>query len=215
MSRRGYKQYCGLARALELVGERWALLIIRDLSVRPRRYTDLLDGLPGIPTNVLSTRLKELEQSDIIERRIAPAPQRGVLYALTPAGHALEPAILSLSRWGATQLDDPRPGEIVTPESATNGLRALFNPDAAARLTASWEIHVADIVLHLIVTDGKLDAGVGPAPGKPDLVMTFQPDGAPSFLALIQAARRGLVELDGRRELLQTFTNVFARPQPA
>ncbi|HEY2263059.1 MAG TPA: helix-turn-helix domain-containing protein [Streptosporangiaceae bacterium] len=215
MSRRDYKQYCGLARALELVGERWALLILRDLSVRPCRYTDLLDGLAGIPTNVLSTRLKELEQSGIVERRIAPAPQRGVLYALTPAGQALEPAILSLSRWGATRLDDPRPGETVTPESVTIGLRALFNPGAATGLTASWEIHAADIVLHLIITNGRLDAGVGPAPGKPDLVITFQPDGLPSYQALIQAAKRGLVELDGRRELLRTFTNVFARPQPA
>lgn len=215
MNRRDYKQYCGLARALELVGERWALLIIRDLSVRPRRYTDLLDGLPGIPTNVLSARLKELEQSGVIERRIAPAPQRGVLYDLTPAGRALEPAVLSLGRWGAAHLGDPRPGEIVTPESVTMTLRAVFNADAAAGLTASWEIHAADMVLHLVVTDGKLEAGVGPVPAKPDLVITFKPDGLPSYQALIQAAKCGLVELDGRRELLKTFTDVFARPQPA
>jgi DNA-binding HxlR family transcriptional regulator len=212
---RDYRQYCGLARALELVGERWALLIIRDLCVRPRRYTDLLDGLPGIPTNVLSSRLKELEQSGVIERRIAPAPQRGVLYALTPAGHAIEPAVLTLGRWGATQLDDPRPGEIVTPESVTMTLRAVFNADAAAGLTASFEIHAADIVLHLVVTDGKLEAEVGPAPAEPDLVITFQPDGLPSYQALIQAAKCGLVDLDGRRELLSTFTHVFARPLPA
>jgi len=211
---RGYRQYCGLARALELVGERWAMLIIRDLCVGPRRYTDLLDGLPGIPTNVLSTRLKELEQSGIIERRIAPAPQRGVLYALTPGGHAIEPAILTLGRWGATQLDDPRPGEIVTAESVTMTLRAVFNAEEAAGLTASFEIHAADIVLHLVVTGGKLEAEVGPALGKPDLVITFQPDGLPSYRSLIQAAKCGLVELDGRRELLGTFTKVFALPSP-
>jgi DNA-binding HxlR family transcriptional regulator len=215
VNRRDYRQYCGLARALELVGERWALLIIRDLSVRPRRYTDLLDGLPGIPTNVLSARLKELEQSGIVERRIAPAPGRGVRYAVTPLGRALEPAILTLGRWGATQLDDPRPGEIVTPESVTMNFRAVFSADAAAGLTASWEIHAADMVLHLLITDGKLAAGVGPAPGKPDLVITFQPDGLPSYQALIQAARCGAVELDGRRELLGTFATVFAPPQPA
>jgi DNA-binding HxlR family transcriptional regulator len=212
VSSRGYKQYCGLARALELVGERWALLIIRDLSVRPRRYTDLLEGLPGIPTNVLSTRLKELEQSGIIERRVAPAPQRGLVYALTPAGQALEPAVLALGRWGATQLGSPQPGEIVTPESVTMTLRAVFNADAAAGLTASFEIHAGDLVLHLLVTDGKLDAGVGPAPGEPDLVITFQPDGLPSYQALIQAAKCGLVKLDGRRELLETFISVFTLP---
>jgi DNA-binding HxlR family transcriptional regulator len=214
VNRRDYKQYCGLARALELVGERWALLIIRDLSVRPRRYTDLLEGLPGIPTNVLSTRLKELEQSGIIERRVAPAPQRGILYALTPVGQALEPAVLTLGRWGATQLEDPQPGEIVTPESVTMTLRAVFNADAAGDLTASWEIHADDLVLHLVVTGGKLGAGVGPAPGQPDLVITFKPDGLPSYQALIQAVKCGLVELDGRRELLETFMNVFALPRP-
>lgn len=74
MRRKGFDQYCGLARALELIGERWALLIIRELLAHPGRYTDLLDELPGIPTNVLSTRLKELEEAGIVERRIAPAP---------------------------------------------------------------------------------------------------------------------------------------------
>lgn len=197
------------------MGERWALLIIRDLSVRPRRYSDLLEGLPGIPTNVLSTRLKELEKSGIVERRVAPAPQRGILYALSPAGQALEPAVLTLGRWGATQLDEPRPGEIVTPESVTMSLRAAFNPDAAAGLTASWEIHAGDLVLHLVVTDGKLESGVGPAPGKPDLVITFHPDGLPSYQALTQAAKCGLVDLDGPRELLGTFLNLFAPTQPA
>lgn len=215
MSSRDYKQYCGLARALELVGERWALLIIRDLSVRPRRYSDLLEGLAGIPTNVLSTRLKELEKAGIVERRVAPAPQRGIVYALSPAGQALEPAVLTLGRWGATQLDEPRPGEIVTPESVTMTLRAVFDPDAAAGLTASWEIHAGDLVLHLVVTDGKLESGVGPAPGKSDLVITFRPDGLPSYQALIQAAKCGLVDLDGPRELLGTFLNVFAPTQPA
>ena len=215
MSSRDYKQYCGLARALELVGERWALLIIRDLLVRPRRYTDLLEGLPGIPTNVLSTRLKELEQSGIVERQIAPAPQRGVRYALTPEGRALEPAVLTLGRWGAALLEDPRPGEVVTPEGVTINLRAAFNAGAAAGLTASWELHAGDMVLHLLVTDGKLDSGVGPAPGTPDLVITFKPDGLPSYRALIQAAKCGLVDLEGRRELLQTFTNVFAVPRQA
>jgi DNA-binding HxlR family transcriptional regulator len=215
VKRRDYQQYCGLARALELVGERWALLILRDLTVRPRRYTDLLDGLPGIPTNVLSTRLKELEQSGIVERRVAPAPQRGVVYDLTPAGRALEPALLTLGRWGATQLDEPRPGEIVTPESVTMSLRAAFSPGAAAGLTASWEIHAGDMVLHLVVTDGKLDAGIGPAPGQPDLVIAFRTDGLPSYRALMQAARCGLVGLEGRRELLSTFLDVFTVSQPA
>ncbi|AWS43058.1 helix-turn-helix domain-containing protein [Streptosporangium sp. 'caverna'] len=214
MKRRDYGQYCGLARALELIGERWALLIVRNLAVRPHRYTDLLDGLPGIPTNVLSTRLKELEHSGTIERRIAPAPQRGVLYALTPLGHELEPAIFALGRWGALHMDEPRPGEIVTSESVIMNLRGVFDAEAAAALSACWEIRAPDLVLHLVVTDGKLEAGVGPAPAEPDLVITFQPDELPSYRELMQAAKCGLVELSGRRELLDTFLRVFAIPQP-
>ncbi|MEV6848479.1 helix-turn-helix domain-containing protein [Actinoplanes sp. NPDC051411] len=205
-----FGQYCGLARAMELVGERWAMLILRDLAVHPRRYSDLLTGLPGIPTNVLSTRLKELEQNGIVERQIAPAPQRGVVYAMTPAGHSLEPALLALGRWGATQLDDdPRDGEIVTPEAFTMTLRAVFNDDLAAGVDASWQLHSGDIEVYAVVTDGKLDAGVGPGPGDPDLVITFRPDNLPSFRALMQAARCGLVDLTGRRELLDTFIRLF------
>jgi DNA-binding HxlR family transcriptional regulator len=204
-----FGQYCGLTRAVELVGERWAMLILRDLAVRPRRYSDLLTGLPGIPTNVLSTRLKELEQSGIVERQIAPAPQRGVVYAMTPEGKGLEPAILELGRWGATHLDEPRDGEIVTPEGFTMSLRAVFNSDEATGVTASWEIHAGELEIYAAVTEGKLDAGIGPAPGGPGLVITFQPDDLPSFRALMQAAKCGLVELDGRRELLGTFIKLF------
>lgn len=216
MKRREFGQYCGLARALELVGERWALLIVRDLSVRPRRYTDLLEGLPGIPTNVLSTRLKELEQAGIVERRVAPAPRRGVVYTLTAAGHELEPAILALGRWGTTQLGEPRPGEIVTPESVTMTLRATFNEEAAAGLDASWEIRAQDMLLHAVVTEGKLDAGPGPVPGAPDLVITAElDDEIPSYENIMQAIKCGLVELAGRRKLLDTFVRVFTIPRPA
>ncbi|WP_436534164.1 winged helix-turn-helix transcriptional regulator [Actinoplanes sp. HUAS TT8] len=212
MRTRDFGQYCGLARALELVGERWALLVVRDLAVRPRRYTDLIEGLPGIPTNVLSTRLKELEQAGLVERRIAPAPQRGVVYALTTTGHELEPALLALGRWGATQMGDPRPGEIVTPQSLAMTLRAVFDAGAAAGRTASWEIRAADIVLNVRVTDGKLAVGVGPHPAGADLVITFQPEDLPSYRALLQAAKCGLVELTGQRELLETFLQLFPSP---
>src|ERR1700753_3255900 len=140
MTRRDFGQYCGLARALEIVGERWSLLIVRDLLAGPRRFTDLIDGLPGIPTNVLSTRLKELEGSGIIQRQVAPAPQRGVVYAMTEAGLRLEGAVLTLARWGNSQLGDPRPGEFVPSTTLALTLRATFDHQAAAGLTATWEI---------------------------------------------------------------------------
>jgi DNA-binding HxlR family transcriptional regulator len=217
MTRRDFGQYCGVARALELVGERWALLIVRDLTIRPRRYTDLQAGLPGIPTNVLSTRLKELEQAGVVERQVAPAPQRGVVYALTPAGQALEPALLALGRWGATQLGDPQPGDHVSAEGVALHLRAAFQPDQAAGVTASFEIHARDLVLHAVLVDGELGTGVGPAPGKPDLTITAKlGDDEPAVSrTIMRAVRGGLVELSGRKKLIDTFLKVFTVAQPA
>lgn len=217
MKRRDYGQYCGLARALDLVGERWALLIVRDLTIRPRRYTDLQAGLPGIPTNVLSTRLKELEQAGVVERRVAPAPQRGVVYALTPVGQELEPVLLALGRWGSSQLGDPQPGDVITPDAAVLNMRANFQPAEATGVTGSWEIHVGDLVLHAVLTDGKLESGIGPAPGEPDLVMTARigADDVPSYRAFVKAAKSGKVDLVGRRELLDTFLRVFTVPKAA
>ena len=217
MKRRDFGQYCGLARALELVGERWALLIVRNLIVRPRRYSELQTGLSGIPTNVLATRLKELEQAGIVERQVAPAPARGVVYALTEVGRSLEPALLSLARWGATQLGDPQPGDVVTPEGAVLSLRTAFQPSQAAGLTASWEIHVRGAVVHAVITDGELVTGLGPAPVEPGLVMVPQlaDDQLAAYRVIIAVMRDGLVELRGDRELLDTFLRVFTVPLAA
>ncbi|WP_394619922.1 winged helix-turn-helix transcriptional regulator [Lentzea sp. JNUCC 0626] len=217
MKRRDFGQYCGLARALELVGERWALLIVRNLLVRPHRYTELQTGLAGIPTNVLATRLKELEQAGLVERQVAPAPARGVVYALTEVGRSLEPALLSLARWGATQLGEPQPGDRVTPEGMALNMRAAFRPEQAVDMTAAWEIHVRDAVVHVVIDEGALTTGLGESPVKPDLVITPQldEDALPSFRAVVHAIREGAVELAGRRKLLDTFLRVFTAPRAA
>src|SRR5262245_46098758 len=97
-----------------MVGERWALLIVRDLLVGPKRFTDLRRGLPRIPTNVLAARLQELEASGVVQRRVLPRPASGVVYALTDYGSELEGIVLRLGRWGAQSLGERRPGEIVT-----------------------------------------------------------------------------------------------------
>ncbi|MFN8197297.1 MAG: helix-turn-helix domain-containing protein [Nakamurella multipartita] len=123
MAARDYGQYCGVTRGLELVGERWALLIVRDLLVGPRRYGELAAGLPRIPSNILAARLKELQAAGVI-RRVPRS--RVIIYELTPYGRELEPIVLALGAWGFKAMGDPREDQIVTPDSMTmaRGLRS-------------------------------------------------------------------------------------------
>lgn len=181
MAARSYGQYCGITTAVELIGERWAMLIVRDLIVGPRRYTDLKQGLPRIPTNILSTRLKELQEGGIVRR--VPLMNCGLVYELTPYGRALEPILLALGRWGFQAMGDPDPGDVVTPDSLTMALRTSFQPSDAA--DADIELHLGDIVLRVIVTAGELAVTqlAPPAPpvggrlpaGEPDAVIVAGP----------------------------------------
>jgi DNA-binding HxlR family transcriptional regulator len=127
MTKRTYGQFCGIARALELVGERWGMLIVRDLLGGPKRYSTLHRGLQTIPTNILATRLKELEHGGVIERVHGEGSSRRVFYRLTPYGHELEDVLLRLGRWGARSLPvpDDGPGYI---DPAIRALRASFRP---------------------------------------------------------------------------------------
>ena len=135
MAARSYGQYCGVTTAVELVAERWALLIIRDLLVGPRRYTDLSQGLPKIPTNILSARLKELRESGVIRR--VPLARCGLVYELTEYGRELEPVVLALGRWGFRSIGEPKDGDIVTADSLTIALRSAFRPAPASRRSTS------------------------------------------------------------------------------
>jgi len=153
MAARGYGQYCGITRAVELIGERWALLIVRDLLVGPRRYTDLKQGLPRIPTNILATRLKELQAGGVIRR--VPLRNCGLVYELTPYGRALEPILIGLGRWGFATMGDPAEGDVVTPDSLTMALRTSFQPDRASDLDV--EVHVGKVALRARVRDGALE----------------------------------------------------------
>lgn len=110
MSRRSYAQYCGLAKALDVVGERWTLLVVRNLLLGPLRYSELLRGLPGITTNLLAKRLKEMEEHGLLER-IRAAGEGGQAYRLTEVGRALEPAVHALGRWGWRWMGNPAADE--------------------------------------------------------------------------------------------------------
>src|ERR687884_1369381 len=100
MTARSYRQFCGIARALDLVGERWALLVVRELVIGPKRFTDLRQGLPGIATNVLSQRLRQLERDGVVARRTLPPPAASTVYELSDYGQELVPILLALGRWG-------------------------------------------------------------------------------------------------------------------
>ena len=162
MAARDYGQYDGVSTALELVGERWALLIVRDLLVGPRRYTDLKAGLPRVPTNILSTRLRELQDAGIIRR--APLAHRGVVYELTAHGLRLESAVLALARFGAASLGEPSVDDIVTGDSLTIALRAAYRPDAATGLpSTTWVVRLPSVALGVGVFAGELV--IAPLPG--------------------------------------------------
>jgi DNA-binding HxlR family transcriptional regulator len=215
---RTYGQYCGFARALEVVGERWALLVIRDLTVGPRRFTDLRRELAGIPTNILAARLKELELAGVVRRRVLPRPAASVVYELTGYGAELEEVVLQLGRWGAKSLGQPRPGEIVTVESLIVALRTTFRPEVARDLRVGYELHIGEIVIHARIDAGTLEAGQGPLEA-PDLVIDTQ-------LALrglmageispAEALESGTVKVSGDPSLLAGFAEVFhISPAPA
>lgn len=214
MSNRSYGQYCGLARALELVGERWALLIIRDLLVGPRRFTDLRNGLPKIPTNVLTNRLKELEQNGIVRRRTLPRPASAIVYELTEYGKRLDPIVRELGLWGAQSLGEPGEEEIITTDSMIMALRSTFRPEAAGDVQVDYEFHFGPIVIHARINDGSIFVAEGSLPDA-DLIVQAGP-GVKDLLAgevsAGEAIESGIVQLEGDPALLDLFTEMFQIP---
>lgn len=209
MAAREYGQYCGVTRGLELVGERWALLIVRDLLVGPRRYGELAAGLPRIPSNILAARLKELQEAGVIRR----APRsRVVVYELTPYGRELEPVVLALGAWGFKAMGDPREGQVVTPDSLTVALRTAFRPQVAADLPpTAYAARVGPADLLVRVDGPALDVTCGTGPA--DLAFAAGPGirrVISGELAPDRAIATGVVEvLDGRPGLLDRFARTF------
>ena len=208
---RTYGQYCGFARALEVVGERWAMLIVRDLLVGPKRFTDLHRGLRGIPTNVLTARLKELEEAGVIRRRVLPRPAGSIIYELSEYGLELEDVVVQLGRWGAKSLEGPRCDEIVTADSLIMALRTIFRPEAAGKLRASYELRLGEIVLHAQVDGAKLAVAEGPLPDA-DLIVETGPAIKELFTgetSPAEALANGSVRIHGNPDLLERFADIF------
>ncbi|MBB5785895.1 winged helix-turn-helix transcriptional regulator [Jiangella mangrovi] len=222
---RTYGEGCPIALSLDIVGERWALLVVRELRLGPRRYRDLQEALPGITPAVLSKRLRELEEYGVLHRRELPPPAAARVYELTEWGASLEPVFQALARWGVRSPVLPLTGE-VSADSIMLGLRTFFTASDASGDGVSWsatyEIGLGRDVYRLRVDDGRLtELARGPATTAPDvLVRTTKAvwqavlDGAEP---LADAVAAGRMSVTGDRTLLQRLVDAprKIRPTPA
>ncbi|MFD8006649.1 winged helix-turn-helix transcriptional regulator [Streptomyces mirabilis] len=167
-----YAQVCPIARTLDVIGERWNLLLVRELSLGPRRHRDLAAGLPGIPSNVLAARLKDLQAAGVVVRRTLPAPTDVTVYELTDAGRALQPALKELMTWGQHFAPEPAPDDAVQPSWAM--LNVIGRPSALAE-GQTCELRLEDEVFYLGSDGGRATVRRGPAPDG-DVVVTMSAD---------------------------------------
>lgn len=212
MKSRSYNQYCGLAYALDVVGERWTLLIVRELIAGPRRFKDLMDGLPGISTNLLTERLKSLEQQGVIRRRVLPPPAGSTVYELTDLGQSLEKTLLELGKWGSQFVPESLEGEIVLRVgSYALTLKTFFRPERAQGIDETYELHIDGEVLHVQIAAGEIQVQQGAAQ-KADAVFTTD---MPSYLQLLaghlqpdQAIAEGIIRIKGDPAALDRFLSI-------
>lgn len=162
-NRRSYYQACNIARTLDLIGERWTLLLLRELFTGPRSYSQLEESLPGIGTNLLATRLKQLESDGFIEREKQPGMRKRRIYTLTDRGKALEPVLIEMVRFGLSAGLEGDEDDFGRPSWAILSSKAVFRPDLAGGLNERYEFHVGEEVFYLGVKDGRPDNGSGPA----------------------------------------------------
>ena len=161
MAMRTYGDGCGIAFGLDLVGERWALLVVRELLLGPKRFTDLRAGLPNASPNVLSERLRELERAGVVRRGTLPPPAGSRVYELTDWGRELEDIVISLGHWAARSPSPPEDAPIGV-DSIMLALRSLFDPSAADGLLASYEVRLGQDRFRVAVSDGAIEVARGP-----------------------------------------------------
>jgi DNA-binding HxlR family transcriptional regulator len=215
-ARRTYGDACAAAHALDVVGERWALLVVRELLLGPKRFTDLRAGLPHVSPNVLGQRLRELERDGVVRRRKLGPPAGARVYELTGWGQQLEPVLTHLGRWG---LRSPAfGGGPVSVDSLMLALRGLFDPQASGGLTASYQLRFGADRLTVRVGDGQIVVQRGEV-AAPDVTLDTDP---PTFAALLArracvagAAATGHLKLTGDARLAQRLFEVCPVPGPA
>ena len=214
---RSYGDGCSSAHALDLVGERWALLIVRDLLFGPKRFTDLHAGLPQASPNVLTQRLRELEEAGIVRRRRLPPPASANVYELTEWGAGLEPILMGLQRWGAASPSFPHDVPVGC-DAAMLALKNTFDPTAARGVRIIAEVRFATDVFRLAVDDGTIDIGRGPA-HHPDVILETDPatleELAFTGLTVTKAERARRLHVDGDPAALERFLQLVGPPRSA
>ena len=213
-TKRTYGDRCGVARALDIVGERWALLVVRELLLGPKRFTDLRAGLPHVGPDILAQRLRELEQSGIVRRGTLPPPAGSRIYELTERGHELEPIVVALGRFGSVAPFPPGEAQIGV-DAVVIALKSLFAPGAADGLSTTYELRLGEQRFRVAVADGRLDLARAGADA-PDATIETDPATLATVLwhgrRLDEARRSGEVATTGDRRAVTRFMGLFGLP---
>ncbi|MFD6104987.1 winged helix-turn-helix transcriptional regulator [Nocardia salmonicida] len=216
MARRSYDQFCGLAHALDVVGERWTLLLVRELMSGPKRYSDLAAALDGIGTSLLAARVKQLESEGVVRRRLLDPPVASVVYELTTRGHELARAVVPLALWGARHFmsAERAPEESFRAEWALVFLADRLNSATPANLNAEYEFHIDDSVARLRVSDGKVDVVTGNDGTSADAVLRCDSATAAALaggrMTLADAITAGLIQAEGQPESLAELLELLS-----
>ena len=217
--KRTYNDLCGLSHALELVGERWAVLVLRELTYGPKRFTDIRAGLPAASPNVLSQRLRELEGHGIVRRRTLAPPAASKVYELTDWGRELEPALRSLGAWAARSPYFPESGHF-SPSAMAMNLESMFRPENAAGVDAVFGLRFGEEEFRMQIQGGELtmERGEGDDHGEPDAVIDADPMALVGVLyhgaELSAAESSGAIRIQGDREAVEALPGMFELPAP-
>jgi DNA-binding HxlR family transcriptional regulator/putative sterol carrier protein len=214
---RTYCDGCAAAHALDLIGERWALLVVRELLLGPKRFTDLRAGLPTASPNVLAQRLRELERSGVVRRRKLPPPAASRVYELTEWGEELEAVIISLGRWGARSPSRPRDQRLGV-DSLILSFRTMFDARAAEGLEAVYELHLGEDRFRAVVDEGRFEVERGSVE-RPDAIIESDVGTLAELVyegrSLEEALRSGKIRIGGERSVVERFLTLFSLPEPA
>lgn len=206
---RSYRQHCGLARALDVVGDRWTLLIVRDLLIGEARYTDLLKGLPGIATNLLAERLSDLAAAGLVVREAIPAPMATTVFRLTARGEELRPVVHALGRWAAPLVARPRKGDRFQSRWMALPIELNLRDRAPAAAPFAIQIRTGDQAIVVASDRGRVRVRTGVTP-HPDAVVS----GAPDVVLAVMLGKIGVTAARARGVTFEGDTKILRRLRP-